>query len=329
MMRQKAPIPKSRTKIGVFLVALMIVTLLSSSSVIGLQFSANVIGEDNEPPLVADPTAIPASIAANGVQEAQLSVNVTDRSGIYSVTVDLTPIGGPEAKALEKEGSSDTYSTTTTAAFGTAPGTYSLRINATDNSANKNSNTSESILLTVTSPQVITYDFSTNASVDRWAYRNQHNERPPITNNVPTTEFSSRRYTLIAADDRRRQEDSSSRRGYYALHRFEFTIAEEVGNITRMDVLWSGQGRHQLARQHGATLYIWNYNTRAYEQLDQSFSRRPGTLESTILSNFGDYLDDDGRLMLIAEQNSPQLQFWRSQFRSRIGTDYVKVDITL
>jgi len=100
-MRQKAPIPKSRTKIGVFLVALTIVTVLSSSSVIGLQFSANVIGEDNEPPLVTDPTAIPASIAANGVQEAQLSVNVTDRSGIYSVTVDLTPIGGPQAKELE------------------------------------------------------------------------------------------------------------------------------------------------------------------------------------------------------------------------------------
>lgn len=302
--------------------------LLAFASIVcvsGVQYSANVIAEDTSPPLVTEPSANPDAIAANGDQESQLTVTVTDSSGIYSVTVDLSSLGGPEAEEMEKIGDSEVYTTTTTAALETAPGTYELRVNATDDSTCKNSNTSVCISLTVTEPPVITYDFSTGAGSDKWAYRKQHNARPPATNNVPKSKFSTPRYTNIKAQDGRMQMDTTSRKGNYAIHRFKFEIAEEKEEIKEIRVLWAGIG-FRLFGTHGATLYIWNFETGEYEQQDRDTALY-STLEGTVSGSIGDYIDNKGNLIVIAEQNSPQKRYRWWNLRSRIGTDYVKVDI--
>jgi len=309
------------------LVALAILFAVASIvCVSGVQYSANVIAEDTSPPLVTEPSANPDVIAANEVQESQLTVTVTDSSGIYSVTIDLSSLGGSEAKNMVKIGDSDVYTTNTTAAFETASGTYKLRVNATDDSTRKNSNTSVYIQLTVTEPPVITYDFSTGAGSDKWAYRKQHKAKPPATNNVPKSKFPKPRYTSIKAQDGRMQIDTTSRKGNYAIHRFKFEIAEEEESIKEIRVLWTGIG-FQLFGTQGATLYIWNFETRAYEQQDRDTALY-SKLEGTISDNIEDYIDNNGNLIVIAEQNSPQrrLRWWN--LRSRIGTDYVKVDIT-
>lgn len=308
------------------LVALAVLFAFASiACVSGVQYSANVIAEDTSPPIVTEPSANPDEIAANGVQESQLTVTVTDSSGIYSVTVDLSSLGGPEAKEMVKTDGSDVYTTTTAAALGTAPGTYELRVNATDNSTNRNSNTSVCISLTVTEPPVITYDFSTGAGSDKWAYRKQHKAKPPATNNVPHIKFPPPRYNNIKAKDGRMQIDSTSRKGNYAIHRFKFEIAEDEERIKEIRVLWTGIG-FRLFGTHGATLYIWNFETGAYEQQDGDTSFY-STLEGTISGDIGDYIDNKGNLIVIAEQNSPQRRFRWWNLRSRIGTDYVKVDI--
>jgi len=180
----------------------------------------------------------------------------------------------------------------------------------------------------VIAPQVITYDFSDGAGSDKWAYRYQHNAKPPATNDIPRIKFPPPKYDNIKTEDGTMQEDVTSRRGYYAIHRFKFEIAEEEENITRIHVLWTGKGSRQFGTD-GATLYIWNCTTGAYEQLDTNTSKKTVTLVGTIANNVGDYIDDDdGSLIIIAEQNSPQRRlFWRWKFRSYIGTDYVKVDI--
>ena len=280
---------------------------------------------DITPPVVTNPSANPASVLADGVQESRLNVSVRDDSGVYSVRINLSSIGGPEAKEMSNIPGTDIYTTTTTVKVGTPPGDYHLRVNATDNSTNRNSNTSVAIQLTVLPPEIVTtYDFSTGAGYNRWAYRKQHYFKPPATNSVPRIAFSQQQYSRISANDGSFQFDRSSLNGYYAIHRFKFKLKEPESCIKELHVLWDGIGMHDLGIP-GATLYIWNYESGAYEELDKRI-RRVFTLEGTVRHHVGEYIDD-GTLVLAVQQNFPQWGFWRWRFHSRIGTDYVRVDV--
>ncbi len=100
-------------------------------------------------PTVTNPSANPTEIDANGATETTLNVTAYDDIAIDLVTVNLTQLGGPAAKVMTMI--NDTlFSTNTTAAPGTAPGTYYLPINATDILGN--SNTTETFAITITAP---------------------------------------------------------------------------------------------------------------------------------------------------------------------------------
>jgi hypothetical protein len=86
---------------------------------------------DCEAPVVSDPSANPPSISVDGIQTSQLNVTVTDNGAVGIVTVDLSEIGGPEARVMEYIGD-DVYSTTTNASVDTATGTYCLPVHASD-----------------------------------------------------------------------------------------------------------------------------------------------------------------------------------------------------
>ncbi|MBE0516138.1 MAG: carboxypeptidase regulatory-like domain-containing protein [Methanophagales archaeon] len=97
-------------------------------------------------PNVTNPNANPGTIVADGVQESRLNVTAIDDIAIDVVTVNLTEIGGPAKKVMEKiEGT--LYSTTTNASGGTTPRTYYLPVNATDLLVN--SNNTEAFMLIV------------------------------------------------------------------------------------------------------------------------------------------------------------------------------------
>jgi len=282
---------------------------------------------DITPPTVTDPSADPDSITADGAEESELSVNVTDASGIFAVTIDLSPIGGNSAQPMNNTAGTDTYTTTTTAAVGTIIGMYGLPVTATDNSTNKNMNTSVSILLTVLPNEVVsTYNFTTGVGSDKWAFRKQHSAKPPTDNDDPNDEFKAKEYEHIKVDDDAMQEDASAADGFYAIHRFSFSIAEPEEAVTKIDILWDGKGEHDWLGDDGATLYIWNFETGAYEQLNHSNDVYI-TLVGSINASIGDYIGPDGNLIFIAEQNTAQRKFG-FKFRSRLGTDYVKADVT-
>ncbi|RZN36783.1 MAG: hypothetical protein EF813_06390 [Methanosarcinales archaeon] len=282
---------------------------------------------DVTPPNVANPVADPASIVADGVEGSELSVDVTDASGIYAVTIDLSSIGGNHEQPMTSIAGTDAYTTTTTAAVGTTPGMYGLPVTATDDSPNRNTNTAVNILLTVMPQEVVTtYDFTTGAGGDRWAFRKQYGAKPPATSKVPAIEFTQSKYEKIMADDSTMQTDRTSANGKYAIHRFKFSIDEPESSITEINILWNGVGYHYWDTG-GATLYIWNVESGCYEKLSSSFSTHL-TLEGSITENIVDYIDDSGSLTIIAEQNTPQRKFWRWVLRSSIGTDYVRVDVT-
>jgi len=79
-------------------------------------------------------------------ETALLNVTVTDASGVASVTVNLSQIGGSSTKSMTHIGS-NIYSTTTNASAGTPPKVYNITVNATD--VYGNSNTSVMIQLRV------------------------------------------------------------------------------------------------------------------------------------------------------------------------------------
>lgn len=169
-----------------------------------------------------------------------------------------------------------------------------------------------------------TYDFATGAGVDKWAYRFQVDAKPPVTNDVLSTEFNSIEYDRISRDDPIMQRDFTTLEGYYAAHRFNFNIAEPVGSIVELEVLWTGAGTHIDKKAiQGATLYLWNFNSGAYEQLNMTASKEEVYLTGVIIENVENYIDADGTLTILVEQNSPQ-----DRKASRIRTDYVKVNIT-
>jgi parallel beta-helix repeat protein len=70
-------------------------------------------------------------------ETAQLNVTVTDDSGVASVTINLSEIGGPAAKPMINIGGT-IWSTTTNASAGTPPKIYNLTVNATDIFGNSN-----------------------------------------------------------------------------------------------------------------------------------------------------------------------------------------------
>ena len=144
---------------------LILLLFASIPCVCGVQYTANV----GMPPIVTNPSANPPSIVADGIQESQLNVTVTDESGIYAVTVNLSSLGGPPAKEMTNIAGTDVYSTATTAAVGTPPEAYALQVNATDNSPNRNLNSSVSIQLTVTVPVPETYAIWANSTTHKRA----------------------------------------------------------------------------------------------------------------------------------------------------------------
>ena len=292
---------------------------------------------DITPPTVTDPAADPDSITADAAEESELSVNVTDASGIFAVTIDLSPIGGDSAQLMNNTAGTDTYTTTTTAAVGTTAGMYGLPVTATDDSPNRNTNTDVSILLTVLPNEVVaTYDFTTGAGMNRWAYKPQVGAKPPAANDVPDIEFENlsnpkkNQYVKISTDDRKMQSDSTDAIGNYAAHRFKFDIADKIPaeNIVKIGVLWNGKGTHTDRKKPGATLYIWNDTSSVYEELDITVGKDEVYLTGEITVECANYIDVTGNLTILVEQNYNQTMDRKKKFVSKLSTDFVKVDIT-
>ena len=189
--------------------------------------------------------------------------------------------------------------------------------------------------ITLKVPVVNTYDFATNASEDRWAYRYQiNNTNPPATNDVPDIKFKNlsnlkkNQYVKISTDNRKAQSDSTNQSGFYAAHRFVFNIADKIPaeNIVKIGALWNGKGTHTDRKKAGATLYIWNGT--AYEELNTTDSVKEVYLTGDVTAGMGNYIDATGNLTILVEQNHNQTVKGKRDLVSKISTDYVKVDIT-
>ena len=130
----------------------LIVDYLANTSYITLPFyttNCSICIEDDVPPVTEYPSASPPRILNDngrarvpGTDVSQLSVIVSDPSGVNSVTVNLTPVRGPGFESIPMVLSSGTnysgvWSATTNATNGVDL-THSLAANATDDFGNSN-----------------------------------------------------------------------------------------------------------------------------------------------------------------------------------------------
>lgn len=172
-----------------------------------------------------------------------------------------------------------------------------------------------------------TYDFSSGAGTDKWAYQPQAQQNPPLTDDDPSTPVEN--YSRIAADDgvtASHVADSNT----YAAHRFVFTLNESAANITGLTVLWNGRGLYLFwffgwyIISGGVNLYIWNVTASGYDlmQATSSIVEENVTASLTAPSN---YISADGNITVLVEQlHTSQGMF----FYSYLATDYIKIEVT-
>ena len=174
------------------------------------------------------------------------------------------------------------------------------------------------------------YDFLTGAGTDKWAFRyriTQDEFNSPI---YPSTEFTTDpdQYGNIEANDDTFQIDDTGKNqdGYYAAHRFNFSIAEPESKVTKINVTWNGKGYHDLTDYNGAYLYIWNFTSVAYYQLAITTSGDEQTLTGEKTGTCcSDYIDSSGNVTVLVKQKS-ECSFPPSK-KSYIETDYVRVAV--
>jgi len=163
------------------------------------------------------------------------------------------------------------------------------------------------------------YDFRTGAGEDKWAFRNETSATLSV--NVPNIEFTTAQYEKINTSDDTWQEDQTSQDGYYAAHRFNFSIIEDPSDIRKINVTWEGRGWHDI-EDNGATLYIYNFTSGAYEQLDSTTLDTEVTLTGEKTSSISSYINS-GNVTVLVKQRSVN----DGDDHSHIETDYVKLEL--
>ncbi len=131
--------------------------LIATILVLSVSTVIPAVATETNPPSVTNPVANPSTIANDGSEYTELTVDVIDDTAVDNVTVDLTPIGGKVVYMSCKGNYTENgkvisvfnYTTNVTC----PPGTYNLVVNATDATENRNYNNTKTISLKVGLPE--------------------------------------------------------------------------------------------------------------------------------------------------------------------------------
>ncbi|MCK5561476.1 MAG: FG-GAP repeat protein, partial [Thermoplasmata archaeon] len=165
-----------------------------------------------------------------------------------------------------------------------------------------------------------TYDFSTGAGSNKWAYEiaDDPNEMPPSS---PPTGSAFSSYTEIANSDDIRYSTVYAKKEF-PNHNFRFTINEAEADLSQIYVEWEG-----YATDMGGTiltLYIWNSDTPAWQSVGTGgLTSSDNVISNTYTTSLGSYVDASGYLYLAAAcESSPGSG-------GTFYTDFVEVVITI
>jgi parallel beta-helix repeat protein len=171
------------------------------------------------------------------------------------------------------------------------------------------------------------YDFLTGAGEDKWAFRYEVADRPPNTCDLPSNVFTTDpdEYANIKTDNGEYKSDETSTVDYYAAHRFNFSISEDLDDISEINVTWHGKGWHDNGDgANGAYLYICN-GTGYKELANNSGDGDEVTLTEEVTSSISNYVNS-GNVTVLVVQKSAHIS--KGNKNSHIETDYVKLVVT-
>ena len=117
--------------------------------VVVFTLTSAVFANTSPVPVVTNPDAKPGTIPADGITKFVLNVTVTDDIAVDNVTINLNSIGGTATTVMQRL-NGNIYSNETSAAVGAEPGTYYLKVNATDINGNYNDDVSITLVVTAT-----------------------------------------------------------------------------------------------------------------------------------------------------------------------------------
>lgn len=167
------------------------------------------------------------------------------------------------------------------------------------------------------------YDFSTNAGVDRFAFKESvpATPIPPDVNNIPSVAFIASAYATIAASDSASIVTLDFGGGLRAAWRFEFTLAEPGSSLTQLDVLWEGGAKSDAFGFGQVDVWVWNAATGAYVLVDSTVESPPPDeiLTRSFTTDAPDYVDAGNRVTVLVTN---------SKSNNGLMMDYVKITIT-
>ena len=171
------------------------------------------------------------------------------------------------------------------------------------------------------------YDFGINLTgtpgEDAWAFEKQVDNSPTASD--PSTVFDSTGYGKIKKDDEDRKQSVTDTASRYAAHRFNISIDEAAADIEKINVTWNGIGKHDGEENDGANLYIYNFNSAAYELLKEGTNTEAEvTLTGGVTSSISNYINTNNVTVQVRQRSTDEGE----GERSRIETDYVKLVIT-
>lgn len=174
-----------------------------------------------------------------------------------------------------------------------------------------------------------TYDFATGRQgIDCFAFSGEGKPQVPAGMLTPARQLTSAQYNVIKVQDGNFYVVSVSSNSNYAQIRFIFQIAEDRARVSQITATWRGKGVNaDHLRTDGASLYVWNYTTAAYELLQTSSGTDAVVaLTGTRTVAPSRYIDPTGLKMitLLVVSNDEKT----SGSNNRLHTDYVCLDVT-
>jgi type II secretory pathway pseudopilin PulG len=174
-----------------------------------------------------------------------------------------------------------------------------------------------------------TYDYSNRQQgTNIFAYSGESDTNVPGSATTPATQLTAAEYDQIEVDNGIFYVFNATTNKNYAQMRFVIQIDENKSSVVQINATWNGRGVNANSScTDGASLYIWNYSTGAYNLLQNSGNTEAEvTLTGTITTNPGNYIGGAGQntVTLFVVSNDGV----KGGKNNEVYTDYVKVGIT-